>query len=116
LPCKTITCSPVYGSHYKKGSQKIYISSDSEWAAPTLIQAKKTGDVQILADFRRLNAQMNRKKIPPPKISDILRKLSGFTYATAIDLIMGYNHIPLDLKAQKICTTVLRRGTYQYKR
>jgi hypothetical protein len=30
-------------------------SSDSEWAAPTFIQAKKTGDVRILTDFRRLN-------------------------------------------------------------
>jgi hypothetical protein len=26
-------------------------SSDSEWAAPTFIQAKNTGDVQILTDF-----------------------------------------------------------------
>jgi hypothetical protein len=31
-------------------------SSDSECAAPTFIQAKKTGDVRILTDFRRLNA------------------------------------------------------------
>jgi hypothetical protein len=69
------------------------ISSDSEWAAPTFIQAKKTGDVRILTYFRRLNAQIKRKPIPLPKISDILRKLSGFKYATAIDLIMGYYHI-----------------------
>jgi hypothetical protein len=32
-------------------------SSDSEWAAPTFIQAKKTGDVRILTDFRRLNTK-----------------------------------------------------------
>jgi hypothetical protein len=31
-------------------------SSDSESAAPTFMQAKKTGDVRILTDFRRLNA------------------------------------------------------------
>jgi hypothetical protein len=66
-------------------------SSDSEWAAPTFIQAKK-----ILTDFRRLNAQIKRKPFPLPKISDMFRKLSGFKYATAIDLIMGYYHIPLD--------------------
>jgi hypothetical protein len=29
-------------------------SSDSEWAAPTFIQTKKTGDVRILTAFRRL--------------------------------------------------------------
>jgi hypothetical protein len=82
-------------------------SSDSEWSAPTFIQAKKTGDVRILTDFRRF---------PLPKISDLLRKLSGFKYATAIDLNMGYYHIPLDLEAQKLCTTILHWGKYQYKR
>jgi hypothetical protein len=77
-------------------------SSDSEWEAPTFIQAKKTGDVRILTDFRRLNAQIRRKPFPLPKISDLLSKLSGFKYATAIDLSMGYYHIPLDLEAQKL--------------
>jgi hypothetical protein len=76
--------------------------SYSEWAAPTFMQAKKTGDVHILTGFRKLNAQIKRKPFPLPKISDLLWKLSGFRYATAIDLIMGYYHIPLDLEAQKI--------------
>jgi hypothetical protein len=51
-----------------------------------------------------------------PKISDMLRKLSCFKYATAIDLSMGYYHIPLDLEAQKLCTTTFPWGKYQYKR
>jgi hypothetical protein len=92
------------------------ISSYSEWAAPTFIQAKKTGDVRILTDFSRLNAQIKRKPFPLPKISDLLRKLSGFKYATSIDLSMGYYHIPLDLEAQKFCTTILPWGKYQYTR
>jgi hypothetical protein len=91
-------------------------SSDSDLAAPTFIQAKKTGDVRILTDFRRLNAQIKRKPFPIPKISDLLRKLSGFKYATAIDLSMGYYHIPLDLEAQKLYTNILPWGKYQYKR
>jgi hypothetical protein len=44
-----------------------------------------------------------------------LRKLSGFKYATTIELIMGYYHIPLDLEAHKLCTTILPWGKYQYK-
>jgi hypothetical protein len=91
-------------------------SSDYEWAASTFIQAKNTGDVRILTDFRRLNAHINRKPFTLPKISDILRKLSGFKYVTAIDLSMGYYHIPLDLEAHKLCTTILPWGKCQYKR
>jgi hypothetical protein len=29
---------------------------------------------------------------------------------------MGYYHKPLDLEAQKLCTTILPWGKYQYKR
>jgi hypothetical protein len=46
-------------------------SSYSVWAAPTFIQAKKTGDVLILTDFRRLNEQIKRKPFTLPKISEI---------------------------------------------
>jgi hypothetical protein len=66
------------------------IRSDSEWGESTFIQAKKTGDVCILIDVRRLNSQIKRKPIPLPKISDLLRKLSGFKRATEIDRSMGY--------------------------
>jgi hypothetical protein len=91
-------------------------SSDSAWAAPTFIQAKKTSDVRILTDFRRLNTQIRRKPFPLPKISNLLRKLSGLKYTTAIGLSMGYYHIPLDLEAQQLCATILPWGKYQYKR
>jgi RNase H-like domain found in reverse transcriptase/Reverse transcriptase (RNA-dependent DNA polymerase)/Integrase zinc binding domain len=89
---------------------------ESEWAAPTFIQPKKTGDVRILTDFRKLNEALHRKPFPLPKISDILQRLAGFTYATAIDLSMGYYHIPLDEESQKLCTTILPWGKYQYQR
>jgi hypothetical protein len=91
-------------------------SLDYGWAAPTFIQAKKTGNMSILTDFRILNAQIKRKPFPLPKISDLMRKLSGFKYGTEIDLIMGYYHIPLDLEAQKMCTIILPWGKYRYKR
>jgi hypothetical protein len=97
----------------------IYVlirTSDSEWPAPTCIQDKNTGDVRILTDFGRLNTQIKRKTFPLPKISDLLRKLRGFKYATTIDLIMGYYHITVDLEAQKLFTTILTWGKYQYKR
>jgi hypothetical protein len=81
-----------------------------------IIQAKKTGDVHILKKIRRLNVQIKRKQFPLPKISDLLRKLSGFKYAMAIALIMGHYHIPLHLEAQKVCTRIFPWGKYQYKR
>ena len=89
---------------------------DSEWAAPTFVQPKKTGDVRVLTDFRELNKHLIRKPFPLPKISDLLQKLEGFQYATALDLSMGYYHIPLDEESSKLCTTVLPWGKYRYLR
>ena len=49
-----------------------------------------------------------------PKIQDMLQKLEQFSYATALDLSMGYYHIPLDKQSQKLCTTILPWGKYSY--
>jgi hypothetical protein len=51
---------------------------DSKWAVATFIQPKKTGDVQVLTDFRRLNQALKRWPFPLPKISDLLQKLEHF--------------------------------------
>ena len=91
-------------------------SSDSDWAAPMFVQRKKTGDVRVLVDFRRLNDCILRKPFPLPKIQDLLQTLTGFKYATAIDLSMGYYHIPLDAASQKLCSMVLPWAKYQWAR
>jgi hypothetical protein len=36
----------------------------------------------------------------------VLQKLEGFTFATALDLNMGYDTIRLDPDASKICTII----------
>jgi len=89
---------------------------NSEWAAPTFIVPKKTGDVRIVTDFRELNKWIIRKPYPLPKISDLMQKMQKFKYATALDLKRGYYHIPLDEYSQRLCTTILPWGKYSYKR
>jgi hypothetical protein len=46
----------------------------------------------------------------------VLQELERFTYATAIDLNMGYYTIRLDPDASKICTIIFPWGNYSYKR
>ena len=72
--------------------------------------------MRVLTNYRALNAVLVRKPFPLPKISDLLLKLHGFKYATALDLSMGYYHIPLDEESQELCTTILPWGKYRYKR
>ncbi len=74
-----------------------------QWALPTFIIPKKDSTVHTISDFRELNEHIVRKPYPIPKISMILQKLEGFTYATALDLNMGYYTIRLDPTRSKMC-------------
>ena len=78
--------------------------------------AKKNNTVRFLTDFRELNKRLVRKPFPIPKISTVLHELEGFTYATALDLNMGYYTIRLDPDASRYCTIIFPWGKYSYKR
>ena len=80
--------------------------SSSQWASPTFIIPKKDMTVRTITDFRELNKRIIRKPYPIPKISTTLQELEGFTYATALDLNMGYYTIRLDPQAVKMFTII----------
>ncbi len=46
----------------------------------------------------------------------VLQEIEGFSYATTLDLNMGYYTIRLDQDASKICTIIYPWGKYSYKR
>ena len=46
----------------------------------------------------------------------VLQELEGFTFATALDLNMGYYTIRLDPNASRICTVIFPWVKYSYKR
>jgi hypothetical protein len=84
--------------------------------SPTFIIPKKDSTVRIISDFRELNKCRVRKPYPIPKIRMTLQELEGFTYATALDLNMGYYTIRLDPAASKMCTIIFTWGKHSYKR
>ena len=89
---------------------------ESEWASQSFIIAKKDRTVRFLSDFREVNKRIIRNPFPIPKISTVLQEMEGFTFATALDLNMGYYTIRLDPDAQKICTIIFPWGKYSYQR
>ncbi len=76
--------------------------SSSKWALPSFIIPKKDHTMRRISDFRELNKRIVRKPYPIPKISTTLQELEGFTYATTLDLNMGYYTTRLDPTAAKI--------------
>ena len=88
----------------------------SEWASPSFIIAKKNNTVRLLSDFRQVNKRLVRKPFPLPKISTVFQEIEGFSFATTLDLNMGYYTIRLDTDASRICTIIFPWGKYSYKR
>ncbi len=66
-----------------------------------LYYTKKDKTVCFVSDFREVNKRLVRKPFPIPKISTVLQEIEGFSYATALDLKMGYYTIRLDPDASK---------------
>ncbi len=88
----------------------------SKWALPSFIIPKKDYTVCTISDFRELNKQIVRKPYPIPKINTTLQELEGFTYATTLDLNMGYNTIRLHPTAAGMCTIIFPWDKYSYQR
>jgi hypothetical protein len=74
--------------------------SDSEWDDPKFIIPKKNGTARFISDFRKGNEMLRRKPYPIPKNAQMLQELEEFSYATSLDLNMGYTNIEIDYEAQ----------------
>ena len=90
--------------------------NQSEWASPAFTISKPDGSLRSLTDNRAINKVLKRYPYPLPKIQDILQKLEGFQWATALDLTMGYYHIRLSPFSSKLCTVIFPWGKYEYLR
>jgi hypothetical protein len=75
---------------------------------------KKNKPAHFLGNFGEVNKRLIRKPFPTQKISTVLQELEGFTFATALDLNMGYCTIRLDPDASRICT-IIPWGKYSCK-
>jgi hypothetical protein len=86
----------------------------SGWVSPSFIIPKSIQTVHMISDFGEVNKRLVRKPFPILKISTVLQELEGFTFATALNLNMGYYTIRLDPDETKICAILFPWGNYSY--
>jgi len=67
--------------------------SKSPITAPVFFIKKKDGSLQLVQDYRALNATTVKNKYPLPLISELISQLCGAKYFTKLDVRWGFNNV-----------------------
>ena len=70
-------------------------NSNSVWTALLFAILKKDRRIWFITNFCQVNKRAKRKPYPLPHMRNLMESLGPMTYATMIDLSMGYYHMHL---------------------
>lgn len=121
-----ISCAPYRLSPAMKDKLKIEIAEmlkkgiieegESPWAFPVVLIPKKTGEVRVCVDYRKLNAITITDKYPLPRMDDLLHAAKATSYMSTIDLKSGYWQIKMSEKDKNKTAFTTPFGIYIFKR
>jgi hypothetical protein len=92
--------------------------SSSQWAAQLVIVPKRNekGEVtgwRICGDYRNLNAVTKADAEPLPLMQTVFDQLAGMQYFSKLDLLKGFNQIPVDAQSRELMAVSTPAGLYQ---
>ena len=90
--------------------------ADGRWSSPIYLANKKSGELRICADMRKLNAITRLPTYPIPRIDDTLEALSGSALFCVLDMNAAYHQISIDPVDRDKATITTPLGNYRYKR
>ena len=89
--------------------QGIIHPSKSPYASQVVIVRKKTGEICLCVDFRKLNAISIRYSFPLPHVEEALQAVQAAVWFSSFDLAQGY--LQMALEEEDIEKTTFRAGT-----
>jgi hypothetical protein len=66
-----------------------------DWCFPAFGVPKKNGKICFVINFQSVNNQLEQREYPLTPAEEIFHSIGGFTWATSLNLNMGYLHIRL---------------------
>ena len=92
----------------------IIRQSNSPWASRVILVEKKDGAKRFVVEFRALNDCTKKDSYPLPDIRDILDKLVGSQFYSALDGASAYWSIPINGNDVEKTAFVTPRGQYEF--
>ena len=89
--------------------QGIIRPSKSPYASQVVIVRKKSGEIRLCVDFRKLNAQSIRDSFPLPRVEEALQAVQSAVWFTCFDLAQGY--LQMAMEEADIQKTAFRAGS-----
>lgn len=89
--------------------QGVIHPSKSSYASQAVIVRKKTGEIRICVDYRKLNDMTVKDAFPLPRIEDALQAVQNAKIFSSIDLAQGY--LQLAVKKEHQQKTAFRCGS-----
>lgn len=75
--------------------QGVIEESKSPWAAAYVLAKKKSGELRLCVDFRKLNDMTKKCVYPLPNIEDCIETLAGKRFFSQLDMASGFWQLPL---------------------
>ena len=98
-------------------SMGVIEESVSPWSSPIVLVRKKTGDLRMCVDYRKLNAKTIRDSYRIPTIEELIDTLSGAKWFATLDLSSGYHQVEIEeTDREKTAFTAGPLGFWQYTR
>ena len=89
--------------------QGIICPSKSPYASQVVIIRKKTGEIRLCVDFRKLNAISIHDSFPLPRVEEALQAIQAAVWFSSFDLAQGY--LQMAMEKEDIEKTAFRAGS-----
>ena len=88
--------------------------SSSAWSSPIVMVRKKTGDIRVCIDYRKLNERTIKDAYPLPRIDMCLDCLSSAKIFSTIDLQSAYMQLEVAEDDRHKTAFITKHGLFEY--